>query len=80
MKIGACWIKKTEDGKTYMSCKLEIVPVEMALGAKSFALFKNKDKEKENQPDYNIVWSEGEKNSQKSSSHESGDFEDDIPF
>ncbi|MCH8476391.1 MAG: DUF736 family protein [Wenzhouxiangella sp.] len=73
MKIGAAWLGKTQDGKSYMSCQITI-PL---LGKLSFALFKNEQKEKDNQPDYNIVWSEPRKES-GGSSH--GHEIDDTPF
>jgi len=52
-KIGALWSKKTGDGKTFLSGFLNDLS-----GDISIAIFKNDRKEKENQPDFNIVLSE----------------------
>ena len=57
MNIGACWLKES-NGKKYMSCKINAVPLNWD---GSFALFKNERKEAENHPDYNIVYSEKKK-------------------
>jgi uncharacterized protein (DUF736 family) len=54
-KIGSLWQRKTKDGKTYLSCILEDLSGDIRI-----AVFKNDRKEKENQPDYQIVLS-GEK-------------------
>lgn len=52
-KIGALWLKETKDGKKYFSGVLEDLRGEIRI-----AIFKNDRKEKENQPDYQIVVSE----------------------
>jgi uncharacterized protein (DUF736 family) len=52
MNIGSCWLKE-KNGKKYFSCQISIP----FLGDMNFAIFKNEKKEKENQPDYQIVWS-----------------------
>ncbi len=52
-KIGALWLKETKDGKKYFSGVLEDMRGEIRI-----AIFKNDRKEKENQPDYQIVVSE----------------------
>jgi uncharacterized protein (DUF736 family) len=51
MKIGALWLKKTQDGKTYMSGLIEYPGQKM-----NFAVFKNENKQNDNHPDYEIVW------------------------
>lgn len=73
MKIGAAWVRKTQDGKNYLSCTIQ----EPFQEPKNFALFKNEQKEKDNQPDYNIVWSENPKPKQ---GYQSDPFDDDIPI
>ena len=56
--IGACWIKDGKNGK-YMSGNIEID------GKKTYiVIFKNHRKQKENQPDYNILLSEPKKTEQ----------------
>jgi uncharacterized protein (DUF736 family) len=52
-KIGALWIRETQEGKKFMSGLIETLN-----GDVHIAVFKNDKKEKENQPDYNIVLSE----------------------
>jgi len=52
-KIGALWLKETKDGKKYFSGVLEDMRGEIRI-----AIFKNDRKEKENQPDYQIIVSE----------------------
>lgn len=52
-KIGALWLKETKDGKKYFSGVLEDLRGEIRI-----AVFKNDRKEKENQPDYQIIVSE----------------------
>ena len=51
-KIGALWVRKSKDGRTYMSGLIKDMHGEIQI-----AVFKNDKKEKENQPDYNIVLS-----------------------
>lgn len=55
-KIGALWIRETQEGKKFMSGLIETLN-----GDVQIAVFKNDKKEKENQPDYNIVLSERSK-------------------
>ena len=80
MIIGAAWIKKGKDDKNYLSCQIEVPGMEI-----SFALFKNDKKEKENQPDYHVVWSkkrqQTETPNQPDTSVNSLHFDDsEIPF
>jgi uncharacterized protein (DUF736 family) len=71
MNIGSAW-KKEKDGKNYLSCVIQ-VPF---LGELNFAMFKNDKKEKDNQPDYMIVWSM----KRKAESEKGNPFNDDVPF
>ena len=57
MNIGASWTKETQSGEKYLSCIMS-VPF---LGKINFAIFKNKEKTKDGQPDYHIVWNDAEK-------------------
>jgi len=59
MKIGAAWIKKTQEGNSFLSCVIEL-PI---IGKVNFTLFKNEKKENDNQPDYDITWRPEKKNS-----------------
>lgn len=52
MKIGAAWLKQTDEGKSFLSCVIEL-PV---IGKLNFTLWKNDEKSQENHPDYNITW------------------------
>ena len=53
MNIGAMWVKKSQkDGQPYISGQIEFPGMKL-----NFAAFKNLEKNAENQPDYNIVWS-----------------------
>ena len=75
LKIGALWLKKTQDGKTYMSGNIQYPGTEM-----SFAVFKNEDKQSENQPDYNIVWSPERKNNNNQSQENNSNGDNGAPF
>ena len=73
MQIGSAW-KKEKDGKSYLSCVIQ-VPF---LGELNFAMFRNDKKEKDNQPDYMIVWSMKKKSE---TGKQSDPFNDDaVPF
>ena len=48
--IGAIWVNKDKNGKTYWSWKIELDGKEHA-----FAIFKNHMKDKDSQPDYTIL-------------------------
>lgn len=79
MKIGALWLKE-KDGKKYFSGKIEVPGLDL-----QFAVFKNEEKNKENQPDYNIVWSSPNQKKNNSTQQNSSDqvqpfSDDDIPF
>ncbi len=73
-KIGALWLKETQEGKKFMSGLIETLH-----GDVQIAVFRNDKKEKDNQPDYNIVLSEP----RKQSATDTGESEvktEDIPF
>ncbi len=78
-KIGALWLKETKDGKKYFSGVLEDMRGEIRI-----AVFKNDRKEKENQPDYQIIVSEERREQRESSDQTSQATDqvnlDDIPF
>ena len=74
MNIGACWIKE-KDGKNYMSCQIRVPGMDL-----NFAIFKNEKKEKENQPDYNIVWSPPRKDGGDKPAAENPFDDSSIPF
>ncbi len=78
-KIGALWLKETKDGKKYFSGVLEDMRGEIRI-----AVFKNDRKEKENQPDYQIIVSE-ERREQHAPADQTSQATDevnldDIPF
>ena len=52
-KIGALWIKQSQDGRNYLSGVIQDLS-----GDINIAVFKNDKKEADKQPDYNIVLSE----------------------
>lgn len=55
MIFGAAWEKADKNGKTYLSVKLEGLPISVLGGNGSFAMFKNEKKESEQQPDWHLV-------------------------
>ena len=71
-KIGALWIRKSQDGKTFLSGVIQDLS-----GDINIAVFKNDRKEADNQPDYNIVLSEKPKPAPQV---EGGPGPEDIPF
>ena len=73
MQIGALWLKKTKDGKSYFSGVVEYPGVNLHV-----AIFKNEKKEKESQPDYQIIWSPPK--DAKLPAQEHGVDDDGIPF
>ena len=78
MKIGALWLKKTKEGRSYMSGVIEFPGVKIP-----FAVFKNEEKQQENHPDYNVIWNPPQEQSQKptaAATNDRGRFDDDIPF
>lgn len=78
-KIGALWLKETKDGKKYFSGVLEDLRGEIRI-----AIFKNERKEKENQPDYQIIVSEERREQHAPADQTSTATDevnlDDIPF
>jgi uncharacterized protein (DUF736 family) len=78
-KIGALWLKETKDGKKYFSGVLEDLRGEIRI-----AIFKNDRKEKENQPDYQIIVSEERREQHAPADQTSTATDevnlDDIPF
>lgn len=78
-KIGALWLKETKDGKKYFSGVLEDMRGEIRI-----AIFKNDRKEKENQPDYQIIVSEERREQHAPADQTSTATDevnlDDIPF
>lgn len=78
-KIGALWLKETKDGKKYFSGVLEDLRGEIRI-----AIFKNDRKEKDNQPDYQIVVSEERREQHAPADQTSTATDevnlDDIPF
>jgi len=71
-KIGALWVRESQDGRKFMSGLIETLN-----GDVQIAVFKNDKKEKENQPDYNIVLSERPKPTEQP---DGGPGPDEIPF
>jgi uncharacterized protein (DUF736 family) len=59
-KIGALWIRKTQEGKSFLSGVLNDLSGDIQI-----AVFRNDRKEKDNQPDYNIVRSEQKEQSKQ---------------
>ena len=53
---GGCWIKKDKNGNPFMSGCLNVNEEEHRFG-----IFKNKNKRKDTDPDYNIVYFEQKK-------------------
>lgn len=72
-KIGALWLRTSNDGKTFMSGVLNDLA-----GDISIAVFKNDRKEKDNQPDYNIVLSDKREEKPKQQ-HDNNFFPKDEP-
>lgn len=71
-KIGALWIKQSQDGRNYLSGVIQDLS-----GDINIAVFKNDKKEADKQPDYNIVLSERQKPAPQV---EGAPGPDDIPF
>lgn len=71
-KIGALWIKQSQDGRNYLSGVIQDLS-----GDINIAVFKNDKKEADKQPDYNIVLSE---RSKPAPQVEGSPGPDDIPF
>ena len=76
--VGALWVKEYEkDGAKHKMLSGEIDLG--ALGTVKIAVFKNDRKEKENQPDYRIVLSEGVGNRVENADKDTAD-DSDVPF
>lgn len=71
-KIGALWLKQSQDGRQFLSGVLQDLG-----GDINIAVFKNDKKENEKQPDYNIVLSE---RSKPQAQADQGPAPEDIPF
>lgn len=71
-KIGALWIRQSQDGRNYLSGVIQDLS-----GDINIAVFKNDKKEADKQPDYNIVLSERPKPAPQV---EGAPGPDDIPF
>ncbi len=54
-RIGALWVKKKKDGDVYMTGEIDLGFI---FGKRQIVAWKNRDKKKENQPDYVINISE----------------------
>lgn len=75
-RIGAIW--KGKDGKDYFTGSIE-GPLNLGEGEKlKIVVFKNQRKEKDTQPDYNILKSKPREGGQGTAKQ--GDFDSDIPF
>jgi len=75
MHIGAAWLKETKEGKKFFSCIIETPGLHL-----NFAIFKNEKKEKDNQPDYHIIWSPAKKKNDNSDNIPFEPSEENIPF
>ena len=71
-RIGALWLKTSKDGETFYSGVIKDLRGDIPI-----VVFKNTRKEKETQPDFNIVLSEGRKES-VSVEEAGGDVPDEI--
>jgi uncharacterized protein (DUF736 family) len=67
-KIGALWKRKSEGGKTFLSGVIQDLRGDIQI-----AVFINDRKEKDNQPDFNIVRSE-QKEEKKQGQYDDFDF------
>jgi uncharacterized protein (DUF736 family) len=79
-KIGALWLKETKDGKKYFSGVIEDLRGDIRI-----AVFKNDRKEKESQPDYQIIVSEERREQREQPADQTSTATDevnldDIPF
>lgn len=68
-KIGALWKRKTQDGKTFLSGVIQDMR-----GDINVAVFANDRKEKDNQPDFNIVRSEQREQREEVKQEKNDDF------
>lgn len=58
INFGGAWKKKSDSGKEYINCKMSLP----FIGDLYFQLWENENKQKENQPDYILSWSERKRN------------------
>lgn len=72
MKIGSAWKMKSKNGKEFISVVIEL-PI---IGKVKFVLFDNDNKQSDNHPDYDVVWTPERKKEQTSNKA----FDDDVPF
>ncbi len=71
-KIGALWLRQTQDGMKYFSGVIQDLSGDIGI-----AVFKNDKKENDKQPDYSIVLSE---RSKPPAQPDQGPGPEDIPF
>jgi uncharacterized protein (DUF736 family) len=76
-KIGALWLAESKGGMKYMKGSIEIDGVKHKI-----AVFKNTKKDKETQPDYNILGDRPQEDRprQERSQQQDDSFSEDIPF
>lgn len=60
-QIGAAWIRKTKAGDDYLSISFDLKEVLPDIPRKGIFGFKNKNKQNENTPDYQLVLFDVEK-------------------
>ncbi|MDQ5987360.1 MAG: hypothetical protein CSYNP_03100 [Syntrophus sp. SKADARSKE-3] len=68
-KIGALWKRKTQDGKTFLSGVIQDIR-----GDINVAVFANDRKDKDTQPDFNIVRSEQREQREEAKQEKNDDF------
>lgn len=73
-KIGAAWTNKDKNDDTYISAILEWPGMELTV-----KMFKNKNRENEKQPYFNVFFDDGKDSGGKTKKSDNG-FDDDIPF
>lgn len=76
MNIGALWVKKSKNGKNYMSGTITVNGIE-----KKIVVFKN-NKKKDNHPDFQILESQARNDYKKNQKNRQNSFtnDSDIPF
>ena len=73
-KIGALWVKDSKSGQKFFSGEIEINGIK-----NNIIIFKNKYRENDKQPGYNIFLGDESRPQQKPEPQQKS-FEDDIPF